>query len=697
MPPQFKTSLALLLLSLTVFSHAISAEDAAALEAKAFEQLQQGQVTPAANIDAARSFAKAAMAYERAGKGSQAGDINAYLYWCKRKLTQPELDKLAKDDPEAFRRLQAADAKVASSGAEGWLQRTADVAIATPEKHLQLALRFYEVADRFTDTETSIEAEHRSVAEMQLAGASALAYPRFPIPSAERLKRSETFIRGNYAEDYAKTTSEGYASLLAKLTAQLDESKDDPVARYAVLHEALLLAAKVPDLPKLFALADDICAQFRADPLAVKKASLATIAVSKDPDAVKAIAAARTVMDKPDDTTANGILGRYLAVQGEWPQALPYLAKSSDAALKKASAQELAGAADTAAKTALADAWWECGQKDSQKEFKGACVEHAGALYKGVLPDLTGSVKDRVEARISAGEDAHKASDAVAVEQKKAERREANVAAAENIPAAERLNIDKGVIAGLEIRANKHLPVGTYKASGTLSWPIKFGAPFTLIVDPGTTVSGATFALNYEGSLDVKGTADSPCTFSGCSFLAEYGTHANFEFCIFDKCRFEKIGGAVSPTAQGATEWTCRNCILNNHIFPHLGHRQYDYRFDECVFNNVVFPITSNEHGGRREKAVPIDVSALIHSQFSHIESCTLIDCTIPPFFAWSIAKSNFYTCRFVGTDIYDSASELTVDSNYYSPIPPRFPDTRQARRRQIRPGQNARRDTGAT
>src|SRR5204862_1877995 len=89
--------------------------------------------------------------------------------------------------------------------------------------------------------------------------------------------------------------------------------------------------------------------------------------VQKVKDAQTAWEAAKkaesTLAKTPGDAAANSLLGEYLALsKGDWVKALPYLAKGSDAGLKNAAAQELAGVATTEKMVAVGDVWAKLSQ-----------------------------------------------------------------------------------------------------------------------------------------------------------------------------------------------------------------------------------------------------------------------------------------------------------------------------------------------
>jgi hypothetical protein len=115
-------------------------------------------------------------------------------------------------------------------------------------------------------------------------------------------------------------------------------------------------------------------------------------------EATEKVAPAITKLKQsPEDPAANLAVGSYYCFQlGKWGIGLPLLAKSSDPELMKLAGNELAGSAGA---DAIADGWYEAAPKLAPADSPKA-LQHAAALYRTALADLTGLRKLAVEKRI---------------------------------------------------------------------------------------------------------------------------------------------------------------------------------------------------------------------------------------------------------------------------------------------------------
>jgi len=114
------------------------------------------------------------------------------------------------------------------------------------------------------------------------------------------------------------------------------------------------------------------------------------------------LSAQETLKTDPENAKANLALGSwYCFFLDDWEQGLPYLAKSSDAGLKKLAAQELASPTSAEDQVRLADAWWDAGQA-AKNEMKHAMLLHASTWYENVQFKLTSTpTVQRVEQRLA--------------------------------------------------------------------------------------------------------------------------------------------------------------------------------------------------------------------------------------------------------------------------------------------------------
>ncbi len=146
---------------------AIFAEDAAELREKGIQALKDSQANPRKIVDAARFFAKAAAMFSDGANEEQSVEMNSFLYWCKKKMTMEDIDAFTKGGETAVSNKLAAVEKLAPKvdEAQKWFDRAEQFAKKTPGEHLLIAIRFFEVADRFKGTEASLAAQDRSLKE----------------------------------------------------------------------------------------------------------------------------------------------------------------------------------------------------------------------------------------------------------------------------------------------------------------------------------------------------------------------------------------------------------------------------------------------------------------------------------------------------------------------------------------------------
>jgi hypothetical protein len=290
--------------------------------------------------------------------------------------------------------------------------------------------------------------------------------PKSAIPAESAQKQAETLIRDIYKADYAKRTPSDMTALAQRLIQQGHETKDDPVARYVLYREARDLAIQAGDAALALRAVEAAAQAFAIAPFEAKLAALGHAeTAAKTPEAARAAAdqylrlmdeaqaadqydaatragtraevlsrstrdaaftarvrdsvkgiqdlqkeaAALSIHQKaiatnPDDANANAAVGRFLCLKkGDWEKGLPMLAKGSDATLKTLAGMELAKTKDTADLLALADAWWDAGEKLTGSA-KTAYLERSVYWYSAAAPKATGLSQAKISTRMAAFE-----------------------------------------------------------------------------------------------------------------------------------------------------------------------------------------------------------------------------------------------------------------------------------------------------
>lgn len=283
-----------------------------------------------------------------------------------------------------------------------------------------------------------------------------------PVPDAAAQKESLKLIRDIFKDEYSKRGAADQRTLALKLLQQSLDTKDDLVAKYVLLQEARGIAAEAGDASTALRAVDELSNRFVVNRISLRYSALSTASLTaREPAqmssaaeqlltladeaigsqelelAEKATAAAanlakgaknvsltaragakskeladlkpkyalvqkakETLKTAPDDPGANLAVGRFVClVLGNWDDGLPYLAKGSDAPLKALATRDRAGAKDDVDASAIGDAWWDLGEKESGK-VRDQFRLRASRWYLEVIPRLGGLSRARLEKRL---------------------------------------------------------------------------------------------------------------------------------------------------------------------------------------------------------------------------------------------------------------------------------------------------------
>ncbi len=280
------------------------------------------------------------------------------------------------------------------------------------------------------------------------------------VPKTSELAKSRTLIKEVFAADFAKATNDnGRRGLANKLLGQARQEENSPVERYAALEiaqelaidaKAVKLAIEIADefgvwfegdsMPRLVAVVQGLSKSCRstAERTLLAKAALqlvgdataadryvevarilevattAAIAsrntglqeavkvVGERVDAAKAALgtyqnALKLLAKDSTDPAANLVAGRFLCfVRGDWSKGVPYLARCSDANLRKAAEKEMARPADSDDWEALGDAWQAAADGASESD-RAACAASAEFWYAKALDASSGLRKVKIQ------------------------------------------------------------------------------------------------------------------------------------------------------------------------------------------------------------------------------------------------------------------------------------------------------------
>ena len=426
-----------LLLLLCLSAHALTAaEPASQAEAKALvDQAQaalvESDTKPERIIDAALGFAAALPWYEAQGDTDNICDIQASLFWCRKRMDAATMKiyraKLASGDAGTRATLAKVDAvterAVETNEAQGFMDRADTYAKAHPEELRQIAIRYYEVAERFQGTPTSLTAQRLSLDAQQrwakeitataknaadgknavtdatgsvpaAVGTASAAAAKVEPPDAETVKSLTAKMKELYKSSYA--SSKGRAGLVDNMIDQAAKSDTDIALRYVLLTEARELAIGVRNVFAVMSLCEQLATTFTG-PTNVEQQRQYLPRIY----GVAVVPALIKLFDQPDDAAACATVGRWYAVELQtWDHALPLLLKGNDVTLAKAATQELAAHSRSIEQLSIADQWYDIGKRASGTT-KESFWRHALEWYGKGTTGLSGAAIATATKRIS--------------------------------------------------------------------------------------------------------------------------------------------------------------------------------------------------------------------------------------------------------------------------------------------------------
>jgi hypothetical protein len=249
---------------------ATTAAEAARYEAAAL-QLLQANATPAQSVVAALAFTRALNFYRTHGDVDKVNELQANIYWCRKQMTLADVQAYvaAKTQDPSLAQV-ATDMEAAIPGAIPqdqagvYFSRAEAFATANPKDFLRIAIRYFEVADRFQGTEVSLTAQRRSL-EAQRQAAPAGSADRVaeelkalvPVPGdmpaqAVRILTEHnlavTAVTGKASEEVAKQTKRTQ-ELLAK-EADTEQKRGNLATTVAIRQQMADLEQATPGVSK---------------------------------------------------------------------------------------------------------------------------------------------------------------------------------------------------------------------------------------------------------------------------------------------------------------------------------------------------------------------------------------------------------------------------------------------------------------
>jgi formylglycine-generating enzyme required for sulfatase activity len=400
----------------------LGAAEAEQLVAAGKQAMQDSNADPRRSVAAAVSFSKAIKYYEAAGAVDKVCDLEANIFWCKKRMNVDDIKNFLAEksgDKSITEALAKADAvatrEIPQTEAKNYFDRAEKYAKDHPEDYEQISVHYFEVAERFLGTDLSLKAQKLSLAAQQQlltqlrvdtvaerktlftrgSGAMDSAEAKASVPSPEKLRAALAELRKIYKDDYARNKQPNQKRVLtAKLLDLGTTTKDDPVFRYALLTEVVDLASASSDWYAVITAIDLMSEHFTGiDPMVRKKEVIGRF--HANPTA----AAVLKLLGNPEDADANALIGRSLCLEwGNWEAGCPLLARGNDADFKVAAEMEMARPSGPSEQLELGDKWYALGRK-SRPGVKEVVLARANVWYRHVQPLLTGITKDRIAQR----------------------------------------------------------------------------------------------------------------------------------------------------------------------------------------------------------------------------------------------------------------------------------------------------------
>ncbi len=156
----------ILLIVVFFLSLPVLASDADTVFVSGLEMLRLAQSDASKLVPATKLLAKAESLYESEGNDTKCAEVNSCLYWAKKKLTLADIESV-KDNVIVSRKLESASAPVAASDAQKWLDRADAFSGVHADDPLLIAIHYFEIADRFKDSDVGRKAMDASLKSMQ--------------------------------------------------------------------------------------------------------------------------------------------------------------------------------------------------------------------------------------------------------------------------------------------------------------------------------------------------------------------------------------------------------------------------------------------------------------------------------------------------------------------------------------------------
>lgn len=383
--------------------------------------LRDSNETPSRAVDAALAFVKALTYYERVGDTERICDLQAAIFWCKKRMNLDEAKRFiaAKGGSKQDEDLLAVAEKVAaravtSEDAQTYFDRADKFARENPTAYGLITVRWFEIAERFAGTDLGRKAHALSLAaqkkDMELLAAERLAKletvfsqpepqiddtRRIELPEGAPRKAAALALRKEHKDNYAKKLPAQRARFAKRLAKEAENTALPTLTRAALLDEALDLAGDANDFGLTLVFAEQQARIFRG--AGIRERQRQALEVKRgNPNAAALI----KLLSEPLDPAANLTVGRYFCLDlGRWDEGVPMLARGGTSDLSEQAAMELIKPEGWMQQVELADRWYSLGKK-THGNAKTQMSIRSYHWYAQAQPNVSGITRERIMDRM---------------------------------------------------------------------------------------------------------------------------------------------------------------------------------------------------------------------------------------------------------------------------------------------------------
>ncbi|TVR39484.1 MAG: hypothetical protein EA402_14710 [Planctomycetota bacterium] len=394
-------------------------------------------------VDGAVALAQALAIYERFERWDQAVTVRSSLFWARKRMNRDQIHEwLARRPVEERAGAEAAlataeelsEERMDPAEADRFFGMAEEFATNNPNDYFLIAIRYFEVAERFAGSEVAINAQRRSLDAQQ---AHMREFTRSAAAERERaLKEQEQRLRQQQEEEkrgniFSRPAAAGGGNLAVPDTANqrraqrefrqvyadrlrerdpaqrwvfagelLEQAKatdHDPALRYTMLSEALDLAVSSSALHLMW----DLSQQLAEDFAGLSQAELLSQQLSR----VRASPSARamqSLLSNPLDPDANSLVGQFFVLEADRLESgIDFLLMGSNEQWRSIGGMERAGPREAQERYQLARAWDGLIADERDARRNGTMRRRALHWYELAEPGLNGMAKTIAAQRIA--------------------------------------------------------------------------------------------------------------------------------------------------------------------------------------------------------------------------------------------------------------------------------------------------------